>query len=97
MSQGRALCAGFRGSRRSIVNEFGDVADLLPDEQSELALKLRYGIGLEQLGVTPLASVTSARAPVQLSRAHREPDAGTHARAAALGITAGARGQWLRR
>ncbi len=80
-----------------MANELGDIGDLLPDGQSELVLKLRYGIGLEQLGVPPLERVTPPRAPALPLAAPREPDAGTNARAAALGVGAGRRGQWLRR
>lgn len=74
------------------------------DEQSELALKIRFGIGLEQLvGATAAAETRKlGMKPREHRRPHpapvpREPDAGTHARAAALGLSAGRRGQWLRR
>lgn len=77
--------------------------DLLPEEQSELALKIRYGIGLAQL-VGPSAAAllhrrapASARAPWQPAEPPPEPTEHAHAKAAALGLGAGRRGQWLRR
>ncbi len=83
------------------ANELGDVADLLPDEQSELALKLRFGIGVEQLTGEPLRAGPTPRNPSPApapADPRREPrsDAEVRARAAALGVSAGRRGQWLR-
>lgn len=87
-----------RARRNSpIANELGDVADLLPDEQSELAVKLRYGIGLEQLLATAVRPPLQRPAPSKRTEPTREPDAGSRARIAAMGIGAGSRGQWLRR
>src|SRR5262245_51704101 len=67
---------------------------LTPDEQSELITRLRYGIGLEQLGVPRLAHVTPARPPQPPADPPRSPrsDAEVRSRAAALGIAAGRRG-----
>jgi hypothetical protein len=89
----------------SITNELGDVADLLPEEQSELALKIRYGIGMDQL------NAIADRAPAMPPKPRRfesprsqavEPvaprtDSEIRAHAASLGVNVGRRGQWLRR
>lgn len=97
VSQSGALYPGFRGRRRSgLTNELGDVADLLPDEQAELVTKLRFGIGLERL-LGDSTEVRHVRRETAAVTPPREPDDGTYARAAALGIGAGRRGQWLRR
>lgn len=74
------------------------------DEQSELALKLRFGIGLQQLvGEREAAAIRAlgvrpphAR-PIRQPEPDPVPDDGTHARAAVMGVGAGRRGQWLRR
>lgn len=87
-----------RGHRRSGRPE----TTLDPDEQDELALKLRYSVGLEQLLSVPDAAavralgIVSAR-PNAPSPPPPQPDEGTRARAAALGLGAGARGRWLSR
>lgn len=78
-----------------------------PDEQSELAVKLRYGIGLEQLvGENDAALIRWEMAPIGMRR-ERPPeralaypprsDEQVRRRAAALGICAGRRGHWIGR
>lgn len=79
------------------------------DEQAELALKIRYGIGLEQLmgevGAREVRATT--RLPAPAHKRQTEPatapspeparsDDEIRARAAALGVQAGRRGQWMR-
>ena len=77
------------------------------DEQAELALKVRYNIGIEAL-VGEAEAERLRRLPLgpaatrwhrreEPERPVREPDDGTRSRAAALGVGAGRRGQWLRR
>src|SRR5882672_3030051 len=81
------------------------VSDLDHDEQSELALKRRYGIGFEQLGFAslppgpPTPAGPPPKAPAAPDVPPRAPrsDADVRSRASALGVTAGRRGQWLRR
>ncbi len=78
------------------------------DEQAELAVKIKYGIGLEQLvGEQEAALIRWERAPPAMRRGPRpvvedpyppRSDDQVRARAAKLGITgSGRRGQWLRR
>lgn len=78
------------------------------DEQAELAAKVRYAIGLELLvGEHAAARIRWELAPPPLRRDPPPPprplaypprsDDQVRARAAALGLSAGARGQWLRR
>ncbi len=76
-----------------------------PEEQDELAVKLRYGIGLEALLGERLASEARSGLPARRGpdwsppepAPPSRPDAEIRARAAALGVTAGRRGQWIRR
>jgi hypothetical protein len=79
------------------------------DEQSELAAKVLYAIGLEQLvGDDDAALIRWERAPAPIRRGPRpqlrrelpHPPRADHRireRAAALGLGAGRRGQWLGR
>lgn len=75
------------------------------DEQDELAVKLRFGIGLELLLGPALAAEARAvlagrPVPAPLLQAERpllRSAANIRARAAALGVGAGARGRWLTR
>jgi hypothetical protein len=94
----------FRNSR--IANELGDVADLLPEEQSELALKLRYGIGMDQLNAIADRAPSMSPKPRRFEPPRNRPeipdssprsDSDIRTRAATLGLSAGSRGQWLRR
>jgi hypothetical protein len=81
------------------------VTTLDDDEQDELALKLRFGVGLELLvGARAAAAIRAglpARPPArqieQPELGPARPDHEICARAAALGVTAGRRGQWIRR
>jgi hypothetical protein len=73
-------------------------------EQDELATKLRFGVGLEQLVGERLASELRVHLPAAMipridvpDIAEPAPDREIRARAAALGVTAGRRGQWIRR
>jgi hypothetical protein len=94
----------FTVQRSKVANELDEVGDLLPEEQSELVLKLRYGIGLEQLMGPAMAAVVRAQQRTQRQpdwvppapEPAPRPDAEIRARAAALGVTAGRRGQWIR-
>lgn len=75
------------------------------DEQSELALKIRYGIGLDHLVGEQAAAETRRGLPVRAAQPPApapdpvppRPDHEIRARAAELGVTAGRRGQWIRR
>jgi hypothetical protein len=89
-----------------ITNELGDVADLLPEEQSELALKIRYGIGMDQLNAIADRAPAMPPKPRRFEPPRNRPeipdrsprtDSEIRARAASLGISVGRRGQWLRR
>lgn len=74
------------------------------NEQGELAVKVRYGIGLEVL-LGEHGAARSRRLPLQRSAITKRPKPPiverpadqVRARAAELGLGAGARGQWLRR
>jgi hypothetical protein len=94
--------------RRSHRRQPHPETTLDPDEQAELATKLRYAIGLEQLvGEQEAALIRWESAPPSMRRGPRpvredpyppRSDDQVRARAAKLGITgAGKRGQWLRR
>lgn len=85
-------------------NEHGDVGELLPDEQDELALKIRYGIGMDQLNAIADRAPAMPPRPRRFEPRPRSPalptqrsDAEIRTHAASLGIAAGRRGQWLRR
>lgn len=75
------------------------------DEQDELAVKLRFGIGLELLLGPALAAeareatASRPRSPplLQAERPLLRSAATIRARASALGVGAGARGRWLTR
>jgi hypothetical protein len=93
------LVAEFTGSSKT--------GGLTAVQQDELNLKLRFGIGLEQaFGASVAASIrhdvkfllSTARPVVEREQQAPEPSRTTvEARAAAMGVTAGRRGQWLRR
>jgi hypothetical protein len=94
-----------RAMKRSpIANELNEVGELLPEEQSELALKLSYGIGLAEL--IGSADHQHQGPPVRVrgreveqvikAPAPQRTDAEIRARAAAMGVTCGRRGQWIR-
>lgn len=92
-------------SRRNHHRKPEHPPELDAEEQSELVLKLRYGIGLEQLADARTAAEMRAaqRAPrvvdpvASSPEPPPRPDHEIRARAAALGVTSGRRGQWIRR
>lgn len=93
-------------SRSWLTNEHGDVAELTPDEQSELALKIRYGIGMAKLNAIADSAPRVPARPRRIEPPRNPPaipdrspssDSDIRSRASALGVGAGRRGQWLRR
>lgn len=89
----RSFVRPTRFRRSSLANSLGDIGDLLPDEQSELALKIKYGI----ISFGEVLHEAARRRLVRVTEIPPEPDAGSRARIAAMGLSAGRRGQWLRR
>lgn len=102
---------GRRGQRYvdKLVAEFtgkSKTGGLTEAQQSELTMKLRFGLGIEQMcGAEVAAEIRrDVKFPLSPSVPSVEPESPqpepsrseVHRRAAAMGVTVGKRGQWIR-